>query len=46
MIKNIIDLLNADEWLIGDNDINFAKGGNQLPNSWKDARKLLKRNKQ
>lgn len=45
MIKNIIDLLNSNDWMIGDSDIDFAKGGNKLPYSLKDAKKLIKRNR-
>ena len=43
MIKTIIDMLNASDWLIGDEDINFAKGANKLPNNLKEVRKLIKR---
>ena len=43
MIKNIIDLLNSNDWIIGDSDIDFAKGGNKLPYSLKDTKKLIKR---
>ena len=45
MIKNIIDLLNADEWLIGDPDIDFAKGANKLPGSLKQVKQIIKRNR-
>lgn len=43
MIKNIIELLRSDDWLVGDEDIDFAKGGNKLPNNIKEAHKLIKR---
>lgn len=45
MIKNIIDLLNSDDWHIGDPDIDFAKGVNKLPNSWKETKQIIKRRK-
>jgi len=45
MIKNIIDLLNSSEWLIGDPDIDFAKGANKLPGSLKQVKQLIKRNR-
>lgn len=43
MIKNIIDLLNSSDWLIGDPDIDFAKGGNKLPATFKQTKQLIKR---
>lgn len=43
MIKQIIDLLNANEWLIGDEDIDFAMGANKLPGSLKETKQLIKR---
>lgn len=45
MIKNIIDLLNSDDWHIGDPDIDFAKGTNKLPNNWKETKQLINRRK-
>jgi len=45
MIKNIIDLLNSNEWLVGDPDIDFAKGANKLPGSLKQVKQLIKRRK-
>jgi hypothetical protein len=44
MIKNIIDLLRSQEWLIGDEDIDFAKGANKLPKNLTDVKQLIKRN--
>ena len=44
MIRQIIDLLNSSDWMIGDEDIDFAKGGNKLPNNFKEAKQLIKRN--
>lgn len=43
MIKNIIELLNSDDWYIGDPDIDFAKGTNKLPNNWKETKQVIKR---
>jgi len=43
MIKNIIDLLNMSDWMIGDPDIDFAKGINKLPSTFKQTKQLIKR---
>lgn len=46
MIKEIITLLNADGWYIGDEDIDIAKGKYRLPETWaefKDNRKRWQR---
>lgn len=43
MIKNIIDLLNSGDWIIGDEDIDFAMGANKIPNNLKEAKQLIKR---
>jgi hypothetical protein len=45
MIKNIIDLLNASDWHIGDPDIDFAMGVNKLPSNLKQTKQLIKRRK-
>jgi hypothetical protein len=45
MIKNIIDLLNSSDWLVGDEDVDFAMGANKLPSTYKQAKELIKRNK-
>jgi len=45
MIKNIIDLLNASDWLIGDEDIDLAKGKYKAPISYKELRQTLQRHK-
>ena len=42
MIKNIIDLLNSSDWLVGDEDIDFAMGANKLPSTYKQAKELIK----
>lgn len=43
MIKNIIDLLNSNDWLIGDPDIDFAKGSDKLPETFKQTKQLIRR---
>jgi hypothetical protein len=45
MIKNIIDLLNSSDWLVGDEDVDFAMGAKKLPSTYKQAKELIKRNK-
>lgn len=45
MIKNIIDLLNSSDWYIGDPDIDFAKGSDKLPSTFKQTKQLIKRRK-
>jgi hypothetical protein len=44
MLRQIIDFLNQSDWIIGDPDIDFAKGGNKLPTTLKEAKQLIKRN--
>ena len=44
MIKNIIDLLNASDWYVGDEDIDIAKGKYQAPKSLKEMKTSIKRN--
>lgn len=43
MVKNIIDLLNSYDFYFGDEDIDFAKGINKLPNTLKETKQLIKR---
>ena len=45
MVKNIIDLLNASDWLIGDEDIDLAKGKYKAPITYKELKQRLKRYK-
>lgn len=45
MIKNIIDLLNASDWLIGDKDIDLAKGKYKAPITFSELKQRLKRHK-
>ena len=44
MIKTVIDLLNISEFYGVSENIDFAKGINKKPYTWKDVRELLKRN--
>ena len=44
MIRQIIELLNSNDWYIGDDDIDFAKGKYQAPTSIKKMMKNVKRN--
>jgi hypothetical protein len=44
MLRDIIKMLNQSDWMIGDEDIDFAKGGNKLPNTFKETKQLIKRN--
>jgi len=43
MIKNIIELLNANEYYGVSERINIAKGKYELPQTWKDLSKYIKR---
>lgn len=43
MIKNIIDLLQVDDFYGKDKNINIAKGLYYYPRSFKEVRELLKR---
>ena len=45
MIKNIIDLLNASDWLIGDEDIDLAKGKYKATITYKELKQTLQRHK-
>ncbi len=45
MIKQIIALLAIDDWIVGDPDIDFAKGINALPSSMSEYRIQSKRKK-
>jgi hypothetical protein len=44
MIKNIIDLLTLDDFYGISENIDFAKGINKKPYTWKDVKQLIKRN--
>lgn len=43
MIKHIIELLAADDWFVGDPDIDFAKGSRAIPESIRELRIQMKR---
>ena len=43
MIKDILDTLNSDDFLVGDNEIDFAKGIQSIPTTFKEIRKIQKR---
>ena len=45
MIKNILKMLNTNDWLVGDEDINIAKGKYEAPTQWKEIRQYIKRNR-
>jgi len=45
MIKNVIDLLNSSDWLIGDEDIDIAKGKNKAPINMRELKESIKRNR-
>ena len=42
MLKDIIDLLNEDDWLVSDEDILIAKGKYQSIPKWKEFKYNLK----
>jgi hypothetical protein len=44
MIKDIIDLLNASDWMVEDEDIQIAKGKYKAPTTWKELKVNVKRN--
>lgn len=43
MLRDIIKMLNQEDWMIGDEDIDFAKGGNKLPETFKETKQLIRR---
>jgi hypothetical protein len=43
MIKDIIDLLNTDDYYGVSDDVDIAKGKYALPHSWADAFSKIKR---
>jgi len=44
MIKNILTMLNSNDFYIKDEDIDIAKGKYEAPTQWKDIKKYIKRN--
>ena len=45
MIKDIISLLNSNDFYINDEDIDIAKGKYQAPTQLKEVLKYVKRNR-
>lgn len=43
MIKDIITLLNSDDFLINDPDIDFAKGINKIPENLNELKQKIRR---
>jgi len=43
MVKQIIEMLNSDEFLVGDNEIDFAKGIQSIPETFEQAKQIKKR---
>lgn len=43
MLKNIIDLLNTSDWMVGDEDIDFAMGINKLPRTFRETKQIIRR---
>ena len=43
MIKNIIDLLNMDDFYSLSKEVDAAKGKYQIPHDWKEVKNLFKR---
>ena len=43
MIKKIIALLATQDWLIGDEDIDIAKGKYKIPENWSEFKNNIKR---
>lgn len=43
VIKKIIDMLNSDDFFVGDEDINIAKGKYKRPENWSEFKNILKR---
>ena len=45
MIRETLELLRNNDWLIEDMDINIAKGLHQIPLTFKEMRTIIKRKK-
>jgi hypothetical protein len=45
MIKEVLELLNSSDWMIGDKDIDIAKGINKFPESFSELKDNIKRKK-
>lgn len=44
MLRDIIKMLNKSDWMVGDEDIDFAKGINKVPETFKETKQLIRRN--
>ncbi len=42
-LNKIITLLNMDDWLVGSEEINIAKGKYKSPTNWKEFKNVIKR---
>lgn len=45
MIREMLELLRNDDWMIDDLDVNIAKGLNEMPSTFKELRTNIKRTK-
>ena len=45
MIKEILELLRNNDFMVEDNDIQFAKGAYELPQSFREIKEKHKRRK-
>ena len=43
MIRDIINMLNKGDFMVGDPDIDFAKGKNRIPYTFSEGKQLIKR---
>lgn len=42
-IKTTLELLSLNDWKVGDEDIDIAKGKYKAPTTWKEFKKYTKR---
>jgi len=42
-LKQLIDMLNSDNFYVGDEDINIAKGKYKSPQNWSEFKNVIKR---
>jgi len=43
LLKQIIELLSINDWYVGDEDINIAKGKYKSPTNWSEFKNTIKR---
>lgn len=43
MIKNIVAALALNDWFLGDEDVDIAKGKYAMPETWQEYKKQRKR---